>query len=283
MNPTIPIWGCNLGDTLWVTPVLRHLPGCTVEMLASDARSRATAPILDGLGHTMKWVDSTVETPKDNSVQEHVTQRILRAYGLGGRPSIPRIILTGAEIEWAIEYLRSKGVPDLRRAVVFVNHNSGTNDPANPRARYVRPHPEVVKALARFWAQGGRNTIVQFGPDPGFYDGRDPFDPIPGAVHIRGLSVRQLAACYHVVGKVVTGDTGDKHLGLAVGATVACMVPRHSDAWGYKHWDLLYDGKCWGEERPRLRYTLHENWTRFMTTDLFTEATVDMADTKGLS
>lgn len=261
-----PIWGCNLGDTLWTTPLARYIPDLVVQMLAHDARSRATAPILDGLC-PVEWVDVTVETPKA-SIRAHVTQQILAAYGHGGKPSVPRVLLTMEEIQWAITHLRGLGV-NPARAVAMTNHNSGSGDPTNHRAHYVRPPSEVIKTLARFWG-GGTWRVVQFGPAPTFHD-RDPFDPIPGAIHVRGLTVRQLAACYHVIGRFIGGDSGDYHLMAAVGGRAAVLVPPHSDAMGYRHWDLLYDAPCWGDERPRVRYALHQDWATFMHTGLFDE------------
>jgi len=259
-----PIWGCNLGDTLWTTPLARYIPDLTVQMLGHDARSRATAPILEGLC-PVEWVDATVETPKA-PIRAHVTQQILAAYGQGGKPSIPRVILTMDEILWAIAHLKSLGV-NPTRAVCVTNHNSGSGDPTNHRAHYVRPPSEVIRTLARFWG-GGTHKVLQFGPAPTFHD-HDPFDPIPNAIQIRGLTVRQLAACYHVVGKLIAGDSGDYHLMLAVGGRAAVLVPPHSDQMGYRHWDLLYDQVCWGDERPRVRYALHQDWVRFMDTKLF--------------
>lgn len=261
-----PIWGCNLGDTLWVTPLARYVPALTVQMLSNDARSRATAPILEGLC-PVEFVEKTTETPK-LPIRAHVTQRILAAYGHYGKPSIPKVLLTNEEIKWAIDFLHSKGVSDPRRTVAMTNHNSGSGDPTNLRAHYVRPPNEVMQKLAAFWAQGGRNKVLQFGPAPTYHD-RDPFEPLEGAIHIRGLTVRQLAACYHVVGRLLAGDSGDKHLMLAVGGIVACLVPPHSDYFGYYHWDLLYDTVCWGDEKPRLRYALHQDWHQFMDTSLF--------------
>lgn len=267
MSITASIWGANLGDTLWVTPLARYEPGLVVEMLGNDARSRATAPILEHLCE-VRFVDKTTETHKSTTSHNHVTQRILEAHGHGGKPSVPRVILTAAEIQWAIEFLHSKGVSDPRHSIAFTNHNSGSGDATNHRARYVRANPEVVKHLAAFWAQGGRNKVLQFGPDPKFYD-NDPFDPLHGAIHIRGLSVRQLAACYHVIGRFVGSDSGDYHLMLAVGGKALCMVPRDSASWGYRHYDLLYDEVCWGGELPRVRYCLHEKWHELMSTSAF--------------
>lgn len=261
------IWGCNLGDTLWVTPLTRYLPDLVVQMLAHDVRSRATAPILEGLPCEVQFVEKTTETPKA-SIRAHVTQQILAAYGHVGKPSVPRVILKADEVRWAFEFLHSMGVSRSSRAIAVTNHNSGSGDPTNHRAHYVRPPSEVMRALVGFWRQGGRNTVVQFGPAPTYHD-KDPFESLPGVTVIRGLSVRQLAACYHVIGRFIGGDSGDYHLMLAVGGKAACLVPQHSDPMGYRHWDLLYDKVCWGEERPRVRYALHGDYMSFMTTDLF--------------
>ena len=267
MPTYVPIWGCNLGDTLWVTPLARYIPfgEMMVQMLGHDARSRATAPILDGLC-PVEWVEKTEETPKF-PFRGHVTQRILAAYGFRDKPSIPRVVMRPDEIQWAIEYLRGLGCG--AHTIAITNHNSGSGDPTNYRAHYVRPPSNVIKTLARFWMAAGYK-VVQFGPAPTFHD-KDPFDPIPNAIQVRGLSVRQLAACYHVIGRFIGGDSGDYHLMLAVGGKVACLVPSHNEQLGYYHWDLLYDDVCWGSERPRVHYVLHEKWDRLMNTKLFDE------------
>ena len=86
---------------------------------------------------------------------------------------------------------------------------------------------------------------------------------------MRGLTVRQLAAFYHVIGKLVTGDSGDYHLMLGVGGKVACLIPPNNPQMGYLHWDLLYSPVCWGGEKARVRYCMHEDWVTLMDTRLF--------------
>lgn len=262
------VFGGNLGDILWTTPLARYVAQQGDELVvwlrAGDAKAEATAPVLRGLARVM-YMTNPVETPQA-PIQAHVTQRILTAHGFGGKPSVPRIILTPEEVQGAVELLSSHGyTPD---SVAIVNHNSANGDPTNYRAQYVRPPSDVMRKLASFHMRGGRAKVFQFGPAEGYYTW-DPFDPIEGAVHIRGLGVRELAACYHVIGKTITGDTGDLWLSLAVGAKVAALVPPHSDQMGYRHWDLLLDQTCWGDEKPRIRYSLHQDWTSFLTTDLF--------------
>jgi len=276
--PVAHVFGGNLGDTLWVTPLARYEPNLVVVMQAGDAKAEAVSEVLRY--QCARVFQDKVEGTAKAPICAHVTQQILEAYGHGGKPSIPRVILTKKEIEEAVKLLLSHGYTP--ESIAVVNHNSANGDPTNHRAHYVRPPRAAIEQLARFHMRGGRAKVFQFGPAPGYYT-LDPFDPIEGCVHIRGLGVRELAACYHVIGKLISGDTGDKHLGLSVGAIVACLVPRHSEGYGYRHWDLLYDKICWGTEAPRLRYALYDNWEEFLRTDLFTTATIAMASPSRLS
>ncbi len=105
----------------------------------------------------------------------------------------------------------------------------------------------------------------------------DIVEPIDGIMQVRGLSVRQLAAVYHIIGKLISPDTGDYHLMLAVGGKAVCLAPAHSDQFGYRHWDLHYDALCWGEERPRVRYIQHDDYTDAMNTRLFKDIGAETA------
>ncbi len=264
MSALASVFGANLGDTLWLTPLARYEPDLTVWMRGDDAKARSVAPILDGLCK-VKLEPNPPET-RMSPIRAHVTQRILAAYGHQG-PSIPRVLLTPEEVLWAVDYLKGVTGGHHSKVVALVNHCSGSWDPTNHRASYVRGNPGAFKALAAFW-RGAGYKVLQFGPAHDFY-ARDIWTPIEGAIPVRGLSVRRLAAVYHVIGKLISLDTGDRWLMLAVGGQVACLVPPHSDEMGYRHWDLLLDATCWGEEQSREGYALHSNWTRFCNTSLF--------------
>lgn len=245
--------GGNLGDALWLTPLARHFPDLVVQMRADDKRSRAVAPIFDGLCK-VEFVKNPSE-PNKSKLDVHVARKILYAYGIVGRSSIPQIKLTDEEIAWAKDYLK-----DYSNPIAIINGNSGTNDPTNYRAKYVCPPHEYMQEICDFYVKNGR-TVLQFGPDPKYYD-RDPFIPLNGAIHIRGLSVRQLAACYAVIGQMISGDTGDYHLMIAVGGTTITLVPHHSFQMGYSHTDLLYGFAAddWEGQVPRANYLLHEDY-----------------------
>jgi hypothetical protein len=266
MSILASVYGGNLGDTLWLTPLARY-EDLTVWMRGDDTKARSVAPILDGVCSVVLKPNppETLKAP----IRAHVTQQILAAYGHGGKPSIPRVILRPDEVQWAVDYVKGVTGGHSSKIVAMVNHCSGSADPTNYRAAYVRGNPAVFESLARFW-KGAGYKVLQFGPAPGFYT-PDVFTPIEGAIPVRGLSVRQLAAVYHVIGKLISLDTGDRWLMLAVGGKVACLVPPHSDQMGYRHWDLLLDATCWGDERSREGYALHHDWTHLCNTHLFDE------------
>ncbi len=261
MSTLASVYGGNLGDTLWLTPLAQYIPNLIVLMRKGDAKAESVAPILDGVCKVI--LDSSPPETQKVPLRAHVTQQILAAYGHAGKPSIPRVVLKPSEIQWAIDFLQPYGP----KTVAMVNHCSGAGDPTNYRAHYVKGNAGCFDVYQRFW-RGAGYRVLQFGPAPGFYT-KDVFSPIEGAIPIRGLSVRQLAAVYHVIGKLVSVDTGDYHLMLAVGGKAACLVPPDSPQMGYNHWDLHYNDICWGGERPRVGYTLHSNWTRYLNTALF--------------
>lgn len=255
----VPFPGGNLGDALWLTPLARYHQ-FTVQLRKGDKRAEAISRIFDAIC-PVEFIDNPPETPKTND-DVHVTQKILRAHGVFKPYSIPFITLTLEEITWARDFLKTYGDPnDL---IVIINNNSGTNDPQNPRAKYVCPPHQYMQELCDFYIANGKK-VLQFGPSKDYYD-RDVFVPLVGASHIRGLSVRQLAACYHVIGKMISGDTGDYHLMIATGGRCITLVPEENLRMGYSHSDLLYgfSSAVWGNENPRVSYLLHHEYTEII-------------------
>ena len=250
---TVSQSGGNLGDALWLTPLARYVPDLVVQLRKGDKRSEAVAPIFDGLCK-VEFIDNPSDARR-SKLDVHVARKILYAYGIVGRNSIPKINVTDGEILWAKGFLSGYSNP-----IAIINGNSGTNDPANYRAKYVCPPHEFIQEIASHFHKNGK-TVLQFGPDPKYYD-RDPFVPLENAVHIRGLTVRQLAACYAVIGKMISGDTGDYHLMLAVGGETITLVPTENFQLGYVYSDLLYGYAAddWEGEKPRSNYLNHEDY-----------------------
>ena len=259
---TVSQSGGNLGDALWLTPLARYIPDLVVQLRKGDKRSEAVAPIFDGLCK-VEFVDNP-QDPNKSKLDVHVSRKILYAYGIVGRNSIPQIKLTAGEIIWARGFLSAYPNP-----IAIINGNSGTNDPSNYRAQYVRPPHEAMQEIANHFHKHGK-TVLQFGPDKSYYD-RDPFVPLENAVHIRGLSVRQLAACYAVIGKMISGDTGDYHLMLAVGGETVTLVPHESFQLGYVYSDLLYGyaAQDWEDEKCRVHYLNHEDYKAIIAGRVF--------------
>jgi len=250
---TVSQSGGNLGDALWLTPLARYIPDLVVQLRSSDKRSRAVAPIFDGLCK-VEFIDNPKD-PNKSKLDVHVSRKILYAYGIVGRNSIPKINVTMDEMLWAQQYLS-----EYKNPIAFINGNSGTNDLLNYRAQYVCPPSQYIQEIANFYNQNGK-TILQFGPDPKYYD-RDPFIALENAIPIRGLSVRKLAACYAVIGKMIGGDTGDYHLMVAVGGETITLVPNESYQLGYVYSDLLYGYAAddWEGQTPRVHYLNHEDY-----------------------
>ena len=254
--------GGNLGDFLWLTPLAKYIPDLVIEMRKGDKRSESVSKIFDGLAD-VEFVENPSPTRKTND-KIHITQKILNAYGVFGKNSIPKILLTDDEIKTAKKLLKS-----FKNPIAIINNNSGTNDPLNYRARYVCPPHEFMQEICDHFIKNGRD-VIQFGPSSNYYD-RDTFVPLNGATYIRGLSVRELAACYFVIGQMISGDTGDYHLMLAVGGECVTLVPHESLHLGYIYSDLLYGyaNDDWIGEMPRCTYINHELYKTIINERIF--------------
>ena len=254
--------GGNLGDFLWLTPLARYVPDLTIQMREGDKRAQSVSPIFDGLCD-VEFVENPSPTKKTND-KIHVTQKILNAYGVFGRNSIPKICLKEEEIKNA-----KKILSNYKNPIAIINNNSGTNDPLNSRAKYVCPPHKNMQEICNHFIKNGR-SVVQFGPTADYYD-RDTFVPLDGAFIIRGLSVRELAACYHLIGQMISGDTGDYHLMLAVGGECITLIPHESLYFGYIYSDLLYGyvNDDWAGEEPRCTYINHELYKTIINERIF--------------
>jgi len=251
----IDLFVSNLGDALWLTPLARYSPSLTIRMRAGDKRAVATAPIFNEIA-SVEFIESPSATPISNTV-EHVTQRLLREHGFSGKPSIPNVKLSYPEMIWGRDFTKNWINP-----VVIVNENTGTSTPDNVRAHYVRGNPANMQEICN-WLKSNGYTPIQFGPAADFYD-VDIFQPLNGAVHVRGLSVRDLAAAFWSIGGIISSDTGLYHLMLAVGGNAFVLVPDHSDQLGYQNWNLHYDKVCWGAEPSRVWYVNHRHYYKVM-------------------
>lgn len=243
----------NLGDNLFITPLLNALKNPVVR-LHNDQNCQKIAPLFKYLAE-VEFVDEnhSFEVSKTKN-GKHYTEQILEAH-LGNCYKkicpIPKIKLSDDELNWGKLFISK-----YKNPIIFINDNSGSWDPGNYRAHYVRPGVEQINSAAQFFLSNGYD-ILQFGLNEDHWqDTPVSFTPIPNAEIIRGLDVRQLASCYAAIGKMVGGDTGDYHLMLAVGGKTATIIPKESLPYGYIYSDLLYRQDMWRDNNYRVSYFL---------------------------
>jgi len=115
------------------------------------------------------------------------------------------------------------------------------------------PPRKIIQEIVNYLSD--KFCVLQFGLAENFYRARySNFTPLENAYHIRGLEARELAACYHVIGKYIGGDTGDYHLMLAVGGIATTLVPKESCEMGYLYSNLFYAKDMWNGEDIRVTY-----------------------------
>lgn len=235
----------TLGDSLWITPIFRAFPHCTLKMFDAPG-CRNVSTIYEGIVDKIEFCEAPGVPPTTDD-KTHVSQRMLNALGIPEASCIPYVIITEEEEKWATEFLKP-----YKNPIVFVNHNSGWNDPSNFFARHVKPPRKVMQALADYY-RGHGYTIMQFCNAPKQLNPKyDNFDPLDDAIHIRGLTLRQQAACYKIIGKMITGDTGEPYLMLAVGGKFIMLLCQ--EVYDYHHYSIQYTDELWKSEKPRTKY-----------------------------
>lgn len=243
MQYTVTNTSGSLGDWLSLTPLLARLGN--VKVVAKDSpHSRAFAALYEGLAEVEFSKEEIPHVPESGTGP--FSRRILNAFGMTG-PAIPAIRLRADEIEWAKGFLASYSNP-----VAFNNTCGGAqaDKPINDISNWRRMPDNVAKHVVKDLRAQGK-TPLRFGTKRLFaiYANHDEFD---GVVNLPDMPLRQVAACYHVMGEYWGADTGDHHLMLAVGGVSHCFVP--PDTWHYMHSRHLYLGDAWGTDEVRERY-----------------------------
>lgn len=243
MAHPIPNTAGSLGDWLSLTPLLRQLAHPTV--LAKDSpHTRSFATLYEGIAE-VEFTDGPVEDILEMG-RGPFSRRILNAYGLGGN-AIPSVIITPEEIAWAKDFLK-----DYPNPIVFNNTCGGaqSDKPLNDISNWRRmPHEVAFRVIKDLLTD--KKTPIRFGTKASraIYDNYDEFECV---ISIPDLPLRQVAACYAVIGEYWGTDTGDHHLMLATGGICHTFVP--PTAWHYDHERHLYRGDSWGTEPVREIY-----------------------------
>jgi len=243
-----------IGDALWATPVC-YLCNATIE-LPDNNFGKKVAALFDGIAYSVVFKQQH-EMASFNNPQNsrHTTHDSFEKLGLTGS-IIPKINISSQEYEWAKSFLKSYNNP-----IAIINDNSGCSDKNNWCANVIRPPTELVQSICDYLVQKN-HTMLQFGVSNGFYgDGRKMFTPLTGAIPILDLTLRQMAACYKVIGKIITGETGHPHLMAAVGGKVVDIVPDYVKH-GINLGKSIFTNEDWLPEKPRIKYVCYENFSQ---------------------
>jgi hypothetical protein len=254
----------TLGDSLWITPLLNAFPSSVLKMYDTPT-CRNVSQIFEGLLSRVEFCENPhnpplIGMPPAINAPVHYSQRMLMAAGKPNESAIPKIKLRKEEIEWARQHLSRLG--NIDRMVVIHTHNSGWANSENWFARHLKPPIKMMEWTASVAKANGYEAL-QFCNDP-WPNAPDNFDPLPNTKHIRGLTLRQTAACYHVIGRMISGDTGDPYLALSVGAKVIWLMAKEIEWTGYRWHNVQYVENMWMGENNRARYHSFEDWVNSM-------------------
>ena len=202
----------GMGDTLTVTPCAERISNA-VMLLPSHLEQ--WGPLFDGL---CRWRVTDNHPVFPFCAGRPVVESNLEICGFHVPGALPVVKVTPEEERWAKQTLAT-----IRNPVAIV-----------PTCRrewtHLRAHP------ATFWtpilnAISTTHTPLQFG--------YEDFPLLPGGKRMEWHGVRKLAAIYQQIGIMVTLNTGDYHLMLAVGGR--CIVvekperemPNNASIWKY--------------------------------------------------
>lgn len=229
----------NLGDNLSLTPVMRAAP-CRVHLIDDEA-VRQVAPVFDGLGEVI-YDNVNRLASHERPIRGPHSAKLLAANHLTGVSATPSIILSDEEREWARAFLSDF---DLSKTCVIKASTSQINyrtPPAGLLAKIIEANPDITFFSSALSSRHPKNNFHYV-----------PLD----AYTMWDYPIRRLAAIYSVIGRMVTADTGDYHLMLAVGGKVDVLVP--PSEWHYDHDHFHYRAEDFLHEVPRARYHV---WTQ---------------------
>lgn len=243
----------SLGDCLYLTPALSQLDNPIVQMHDSP-QCRRVSTIYKNLA-TVEFVEmpdiAIYNYNLDRS--KHSAQRVLDYLKITETNCIPRVVIDKDEYDWASDFLSK-----YKNPVIVVNDNGGSSTPGNICAQYRRPPSIVMERYTQALIEMGY-TPLQFGIKD-LKDRDNAFTPLDQAIPIRGLDIRQTAACYSVIKRYVGGDTGDYHLVLACAGKCVTLIPDDNPNLGYLYSDLLYADDLWKNESIRVKYINYNNY-----------------------
>lgn len=236
----------NLCDALLVTPIFKRIKNGVIDIYYEDV-PRRKSELFYGMAKINVTHNLSPACPLSNE-DIHLSQRMLNALGIKNTNFLPWIILEDYEIEWAKKFLSVYENP-----LAFIPYNGASFVESNYFAQMRTFSPEMI----RFFIEklSSEYTLIHFGVDSSYYTtSRFEFIEVPGIINIANLDLRQLAACYKVIGKMVACDTGHPYLMIAVGGKIIEIAPMKVPHI-YPYWHYLYSDKSlWGKKKVRAIY-----------------------------
>ena len=252
----------GLGDWLSLTPTLRIArdKGLNPLVLAHDSpHTREFATLYQGLAEVEFRPAGSIPPTPETDEDTCFSLRIMRAHGFTGSP-IPYVEVSYAERYWAERFLRDTRRLESDKLIAFAPAPGGARAdlPDEHICNYRRLPREIIEqSVSEAKLRGVQ--LVRFGTRQKQAHIYQNYTEIPGVINIPDLSLRQLAACYAVIGRLAGVDTGDHHLMLAVGGECELCVP--PSTWFYPHVKHLYGPDAWAlsqYEDPRERYHAYD-------------------------
>ena len=249
-------WGGGIGDNMQITPIFKHFRNSTIEIVNNEQGYRA-AEIYKGMA-TIVMKDNPIRqeksfeiygNPNKHNAFENGAQNYLNIFSITDVTPIPWIVLTTEELLWARSFLSL-----FKNPLGFCCTNSNFKNPSG--IDYYKQFPfHMWKEILEVYQK--RYDILQFASIS------DEIIGYPGVIPIYGLTLRQAASCFKIIGRYLGIDTGLYHLALAAGAKVKTLVPTFGFAPNYYFPNWSYTPEMFGGE-CRAQYYLFEDYKRLM-------------------
>lgn len=176
----------------------------------------------------------------------HMSRLLLNFFDLENVKNQPVIHVDDSLISWAKNFCLG-----FKDPIVIIPSNCGSGDTGNALGQYRKPPLDFLQRIVD--ENKAEHDFIQFGVAPNHYrDGYSNFHPLKGSLKILDLPLNKLAALYKIIGKMISGDTGDYHFMVAVGGKANVLVP--NDSFGYEYSYLHYNEGSWDDGASRVDY-----------------------------
>ena len=242
----------NLSDSLFLTPIFKKYKNITLELI-DDETNKNKIELFHGLCDVILTKNPCEECPQTKE-KKHRSQRMLDALNITDVNAIPFVIVQEEDEEWAKNFLSKYNNP-----IVYIPNNSCSWDKSNTfsqdRTFTEEMNNTIIKILSKNY------TILQFGLHDYYSNSKTKMVNYENVINIPNLNLKQLAACYKIIGKGLFSDTGDAYLMIAVGGKIVEIVPMHLNY--YPYWEYIYDEESlWKNEPIRAKYFCMTEWQK---------------------